>query len=194
MIILLQICMDAVHLVKQQRESFWLAKRLWLYFALLECEDCANCIGLTIYWKGFGLENFSFSRPSSCTATNVPLSPLSSWTSMKYWLDGPCCLSVSAVGIVANSIAMFVLARQRVQRNFHLLMMFLSFWDFMYLVFSIICFSLPVMNRHYRCVSISSCQAKYVSRSFSETTFTSLWSRMLFLWLKSVCLALASAL
>ena len=69
---------------------------------------------------------------------------------MKYWIDGPCCLSISLVGIVANLVAVIVLARQRVQRIFHLLMLFLSFWDFFYLVLSIICFSLPVMSVHYR--------------------------------------------
>ena len=60
------------------------------------------------------------------------------------------CLSVSLVGLVFNFVAMLVLARQRVQRIFHLLMMFLSLWDFMYLVFSVACFSLPVMSSLYR--------------------------------------------
>ena len=46
-----------------------------------------------------------------------------SFFSVKYWLDGPCCLSVSLVGLVLNVVAIRVLARQRVQRNFHLLMM-----------------------------------------------------------------------
>ncbi|TRY70870.1 hypothetical protein TCAL_02903 [Tigriopus californicus] len=43
-----------------------------------------------------------------------------------------------------------LLARQRIQRIFHLLMMFLCLWDFLYLVFSIICFSLPTLSPHFK--------------------------------------------
>ena len=57
---------------------------------------------------------------------------------------------MSLLGLVANSVAMVVLARQRVQRVFHLLMIFLSLWDFAYLIFSVLCFSLPAMSAHYK--------------------------------------------
>ena len=57
--------------------------------------------------------------------------------SLKYWLDGPCCLSVTAVGVVSNVAALFVLRRELVQRTFHLLMMFLAVWDAAYLVLSV---------------------------------------------------------
>ena len=57
--------------------------------------------------------------------------------SLKYWLDGPCCLSVAVVGVVSNAAALVVLRRELVQRTFHLLMMFLAAWDLAYLVLSV---------------------------------------------------------
>ena len=57
--------------------------------------------------------------------------------SLKYWLDGPCCLSVAAVGVVSNAAALVVLRRELVQRTFHLLMMFLAAWDLAYLILSV---------------------------------------------------------
>lgn len=68
----------------------------------------------------------------------------------KYWLDGPVGLSVASIGILLNMVAIVVLARQRVQRTFHLLMISLSCWDFCYLVLSIICFAMPMMSAVFR--------------------------------------------
>lgn len=52
--------------------------------------------------------------------------------------------------MAANFVAIFVLARQRVQRIFHMLMIFLSIWDLLYLIFSILCFSLPAISLAYK--------------------------------------------
>ena len=46
--------------------------------------------------------------------------------SFKYWVDGPIGMSVACLGVMVNLVAIVVLARQRVQRTFHLLMIFLS--------------------------------------------------------------------
>ena len=77
-------------------------------------------------------------------------STLSFPSRFKYWLDGPIGLTVASMGVLINLVAIVVLARQRVQRTFHLLMIYLSFWDFTYLVLFIICFALPVMSEHFR--------------------------------------------
>ena len=68
----------------------------------------------------------------------------------KYWLDGPIGLTVATTGLLVNLVAIIILAKQRVQRTFHLLMIYLSCWDFGYLVLSILCFALPVISAHYR--------------------------------------------
>ncbi len=54
--------------------------------------------------------------------------------SLQYWLNGPCCLTVSCLGLLTNTVALVMLGRERVHRTFHLLMMFLSMWDLAYLV------------------------------------------------------------
>ena len=41
-------------------------------------------------------------------------------------MDGPIGMSVACLGVMVNLVAIVVLARQRVQRTFHLLMIFLS--------------------------------------------------------------------
>ena len=69
---------------------------------------------------------------------------------LRYWIDGPACLFMACCGLVANSMALVTLYRQRIQRIFHLLMIFLSFWDVCYLILSIICFSMPAFSVYYR--------------------------------------------
>ena len=68
----------------------------------------------------------------------------------KYWVDGPIGFTLAIIGLAVNFIAIVILAKQRVQRTFHLLMIFLSFWDFSYLILSILCFALPLLSIHYR--------------------------------------------
>ena len=69
---------------------------------------------------------------------------------IKYWLDGPVGFTIAIIGILVNLIAIIILAKQRVQRTFHLLMIYLSCWDFCYLILSIVCFALPMMSMHFR--------------------------------------------
>lgn len=71
-------------------------------------------------------------------------------TRFKYWVDGPIGFTLAIIGLAVNFIAIVILAKQRVQRTFHLLMIFLSFWDFSYLILSILCFALPLLSIHYR--------------------------------------------
>ena len=53
---------------------------------------------------------------------------------LKFWIDGPACFVVAIVGIVVNVVAVIVMAKKRVNKTFHLLMINLSCWDFCYLV------------------------------------------------------------
>ena len=75
---------------------------------------------------------------------------LLSFSSIKYWLDGPIGITLASIGLVSNIVAITMLMRQRVQRNFHMMMIFLSMWDFGYLVLSICCFSLPLLSTYFR--------------------------------------------
>ena len=65
-------------------------------------------------------------------------------------MDGPIGFTVAIIGLAVNLVAIIILAKQRVQRTFHLLMIFLSCWDFGYLILSILCFALPVISSHFR--------------------------------------------
>ena len=68
----------------------------------------------------------------------------------KYWVDGPIGFTIAIIGLAVNFVAIVILAKQRVQRTFHLLMIFLSCWDFSYLILSILCFALPLLSTYYR--------------------------------------------
>lgn len=70
--------------------------------------------------------------------------------SFKYWVDGPIGMSVACLGVMVNLVAIVVLARQRVQRTFHLLMIFLSVWDFMWLIFFVLLFSMSEISQFWR--------------------------------------------
>ena len=65
-------------------------------------------------------------------------------------MDGPICMSLACLGVLVNVLAIMVLARQRVQRTFHLLMIFLSIWDFTYLILFIMVFSLSEISDGWR--------------------------------------------
>ena len=91
-------------------------------------------------------------------------------------MDGPIGMSVACLGVMVNLVAIVVLARQRVQRTFHLLMIFLSgilnsdaffmgifdwrkpivtltlisVWDFMWLIFFVLLFSMSEISQFWR--------------------------------------------
>jgi ABC-type maltose transport system permease subunit len=99
----------------------------------------------------FSFNSDVFSTKPSKSATWLPFTKVFHFVSrIKYWLDGPVGLSLASIGMVLNLIAIVMLARQRVQRNFHMLMIFLSFWDLAYLVLSISLFALPIMSTSFR--------------------------------------------
>ncbi len=60
-----------------------------------------------------------------------------------YILEGWCLLVVGCVGVVGNLSAIVVFGRQRVQKNFHALMVTLAAFDLAYITVSAFIFSLP---------------------------------------------------
>ena len=46
-----------------------------------------------------------------------------------FWLDGPLSVSASVIGILINVLSIILMARKRVSKTFHLLMINLSCWD-----------------------------------------------------------------
>jgi len=46
-----------------------------------------------------------------------------------FWLDGPLSISASIIGILINVLSIILMARKRVSKTFHLLMINLSCWD-----------------------------------------------------------------
>ena len=66
-----------------------------------------------------------------------------------YWLNGPIGFPLAFIGLILNAIALFKLAKQRSNKTFHTLMMFLACWDFGYLFFNQFLFALPVLSKFY---------------------------------------------
>ena len=58
-------------------------------------------------------------------------------------IEGIALLQVGILGIVGNVAAITVFARQHLQKNFHALMMSLAAFDLLYILASILLFSIP---------------------------------------------------
>ena len=67
-------------------------------------------------------------------------------------IEGIALLQVGILGIVGNVAAITVFARQHLQKNFHALMMSLAAFDLLYILASILLFSIPQVG--------TSCPAK----------------------------------
>ena len=66
---------------------------------------------------------------------------------IRYYVEGVCLISLSAVGIAANVVAVVVLSRPKmVAVSFNRLLIALAVADAVYLVFSISIFSLPTLS------------------------------------------------
>ncbi|XP_040579725.1 FMRFamide receptor [Lepeophtheirus salmonis] len=66
-----------------------------------------------------------------------------------FFVEGIALLLVGIIGIVGNMAAVCVFSRQKVQRNFHCLMMALALFDMSYILVSILVFSLPQFSENY---------------------------------------------
>ena len=60
-----------------------------------------------------------------------------------FWLEGVFLIIAGVIGLVGNATAVYIFGRQRVQRNFHGLMVALATFDLVYILVSIFIFSLP---------------------------------------------------
>ena len=69
---------------------------------------------------------------------------------IEYWIDGPIGLSVTFIGLIFNSIALYTLAKQECHKTFHSLLMLLSVWDFGLLFFDQFIFALPELSEYYK--------------------------------------------
>ena len=73
-------------------------------------------------------------------------------------MDGPIGLTVALFGAVINLVAIAILTKRHIctskvfiaKRTFHMLMIYLSCWDFGYLILSMLCFALPVISENFR--------------------------------------------
>ena len=61
-------------------------------------------------------------------------------------IEGIALLQVGILGIVGNVAAITVFARQHLQKNFHALMMSLAAFDLLYILASILLFSIPQVS------------------------------------------------
>ncbi len=68
----------------------------------------------------------------------------------KFYIEGVGILSIGSLGLVINVIALSILFRKQVMRNFHLLMCCLAVYDFFHLIMDIMCFALPEFSATYR--------------------------------------------
>jgi len=65
-------------------------------------------------------------------------------------IEGIALLQVGILGIVGNVAAITVFARQHLQKNFHALMMSLAAFDLLYILASILLFSIPQFSSNYK--------------------------------------------
>ena len=73
-----------------------------------------------------------------------------SFSRINYWLNGPIGFPLAFLGLILNAVALYKLAKQRNNKTFHTLMMFLACWDFGYLFFNQFLYALPVLSKSYK--------------------------------------------
>lgn len=72
------------------------------------------------------------------------------YENLEYWVEGVLLFIVGFIGLMGNSAAIFVFARQHVQKNFHYLMLALASFDLGYILVSFILFALPQFIKDFR--------------------------------------------
>ena len=85
--------------------------------------------------------------------TNSATSTSSSiWGSVdfSFYIEGIGIMGVGVVGMLINGLAVVTLSRQKTLRAFHLLLLFMTTYDFFHVFLSICCFSLPQLSSAYR--------------------------------------------
>jgi hypothetical protein len=68
----------------------------------------------------------------------------------QYYVEGVGILAVGSVGVVINIVALYILFRKQVMRNFHLLMCSLALYDLVSLILDIGCFAVGKFSVYYR--------------------------------------------
>ncbi|TRY77947.1 hypothetical protein TCAL_09774 [Tigriopus californicus] len=74
------------------------------------------------------------------------------WLSVDFpfYIEGLSIAIVGTFGLVINGVAIFLLTRQKTLRTFHVLLVTLTMFDFLHIILSIACFSLPKLSPWYR--------------------------------------------
>ena len=70
--------------------------------------------------------------------------------SVEFIIEGVSLCLVGILGILGNVAAITVFARQHLQKNFHALMLSLAAFDLMYILASILLFSIPQFSNNYK--------------------------------------------
>ena len=67
-----------------------------------------------------------------------------------FYIEGIGITVVGVIGLLINGLAIVLLTRQKTLRTFHILLVSLTFYDFLHIILSIACFSLPQLSTGYR--------------------------------------------
>lgn len=81
-----------------------------------------------------------------CPKTEIEMSS----EEVAFYVEGVILFIVGIVGSVGNVAAIAVFGRQRLQKNFHALMMALAGFDLLYIIAAIFLFSLPQFSDNYQ--------------------------------------------
>lgn len=69
-------------------------------------------------------------------------------------IEGYLLTTIGVIGLIGNILAILVFARQRVQKNFHTLMVALAVFDIEYILMNIAVFALPQFSTEYKASGI----------------------------------------
>ncbi len=67
-----------------------------------------------------------------------------------FYLEGPTCLCLCTIGLFINAYAIATLLRQRLSAMFHKLMLALVVYDLVYVLLTMLCYSLPKLWPYYQ--------------------------------------------
>jgi hypothetical protein len=69
---------------------------------------------------------------------------------VSFYIDGVACCILALAGLVLNGYAILTLSRQKMTAVFHKLMLNLVMFDFAYVLFYLLCYSLPRLSVYYQ--------------------------------------------
>ena len=95
----------------------------------------------------------------------------------KFLVEGILMVTIGSMGLLGNLLCILIFSRERAQKSFHHLMVFLAIFDLLYIIMALLLFGLPEIYNGYSLFSFSSSQVPF-TKSLSLSLWLQIYSCM----------------